>query len=61
MAASEKYEYAVNGRIAQVLFQLLFPSLVKKHLNKHVIYYKFLFLIEKIFETCQVYYTILLI
>ena len=61
MAASEKYEYAVNGRIAQVLFQLLFPSLVKKHLKEHVIYYNFLFLIEKIFETCQVYYTILLI
>ena len=61
MAASEKYEYAVNRRIAQVLFQLLFPSLVKKHLNEHVMYYNFLFLIEKSFETCQVYYTILLI
>ena len=61
MAASKKYEYGANGRIAQVLLQLLFPYLVKKHLNEHVIYYNFLFLIAKIFETCQVYYTILLI
>ena len=30
------------------------PSLVKKYLNEHIIYYNFSFLIEKSFQACQV-------
>ena len=32
--------------------------LVKKRLNEHIICYNFSVLIEKVSETCQVYYTI---
>ena len=34
-------------------------SLVKKHLNEHVIYYNFSFFIEKVLETYQIYCTVL--
>ena len=36
-------------------------SLVKKHLNEHIMYYNFSFLIKKVLETYQAYYIILLI
>ena len=36
-------------------------SLIKKHLNEHIICCNFSFLIEKLSETYQVYYTILFI
>ena len=48
-AGSVKYEYAVNARFTQGLLQLLLTSLVKKHLNEHIIYYNFSVFIEKRF------------
>ena len=36
-------------------------SLIKNHLNEHKIYCNFWFLIEKLLETYQVYYAVLLI
>ena len=42
------YEYTVNARFTQGLMQLL--SFVKKHLNEHIMYYNFSFLIEKSFR-----------
>ena len=52
MVASVKYEYAVNARFTGAL--LVAFSVVKKHLNEHIIYYNFSFLIEKSFQACQV-------
>ena len=67
MAASEKYEYIfyicvyIHARFTQGLLQLLFTFFEWKNLNKPIIYHDFYFLLKKVLETCQVYYTIFFI
>ena len=46
-------------------YRCILPSFVKKHPNdkayNDIIYYNFPFLLRSVFETYQVYYTVLLI
>ena len=59
MAVSVKDEYAVNDRFIQGLLLLLFIFLVKKYLIKHIIYYSFSFLNEKIFWNFSRFFNLL--
>ena len=48
VAASEKYEYTVYMLdLLNDCYNCFLLSLIKKHLNEPIIYYNFLFLIEK--------------
>ena len=62
MAASEKYEYILYmlDLLKDCCYCFLL-SLNEKHLNKPIIYHDFYFLLEKVLEICQVYYTIFFI